>query len=120
MCSTLTQTELSEPCNDKKCSESVSNQTSLPDITFEDIKDNDEKVMFYTGLPNAGTFSSLFDSLDDVNIQTQRKGRGNSESGRPRSLRLVDEFFLLLMRLRLGFWWRTLRDGSMCPNPHAA
>ena len=80
-------------------------QVDRPVLTFEDIQDSDEKVMFYTGIPNAGTFCALFDELDDFQENTQRQRTGSGESsdgGRPRLLRPIDEFFLVLMRLRLG------------------
>jgi hypothetical protein len=76
-------------------------QCRLPDITIEDIEKDDEKMMLYTGLPNAGTFYALFDEMDDAELQTSRSASRKSK-GRPRTLRLVDEFFLVLMRLRLG------------------
>jgi len=62
---------------------------------------NDKKVMFYTGLPNGGTFHALFDEMGDAERATQRQSTGNKK-GRPRQLRMIDEFFLVLMRLRLG------------------
>lgn len=87
-------------------------QVDRPVLTFEDIQDSDEKVMFYTGIPNAGTFCALFDELDDFQENTQRQRTGSGESrdgGRPRLLRPIDEFFLVLMRLRLGI--RTITGG---------
>lgn len=64
--------------------------------------------MFYTGLPNSVTFKLLFDEISDAFDQTKRKGSG--DTGRPRALRLVDEFFLVLMRLRLGLLLEDLAD----------
>lgn len=75
----------------------VSIQTSRPDLTIEDISNSDEKVMFYTGLPNSGTFFVLFDEMGDIcddNVDGNR--------GRRRTLRLQDEFFMVIMCLRLG------------------
>ena len=104
--STLVQTDNDSP----KVVElkSVGIQTTRPDATFEDIQENNEKVMFYTGLPNSGTFKLLFDEMSDAFDQTRRKGAGNN--GRPRALRLVDEVFLVLMRLRLGLLLEDLAD----------
>lgn len=53
---------------------SVGIQTSRPDVTFEDIEGNNDKVMFYTGLPNSGTFKLLFDEMSDAFDRTKRKG----------------------------------------------
>ena len=94
-----TQTDFME--DKPPVSTSVGTQVKLPDISFEDISASDKKVMFYTGIPDAGTFVSLFDEMDDAYSCTRRKGDG-AESGRPRKLRLIDEFFLVMMRLRLG------------------
>jgi len=80
---------------------SVGIQCKMPDISMEDLCANDKKVMFYTGLPNAGTFYALFDEMDDAERATRRNPSGD-RTGRPRQLRIVDEFFLILMRLRLG------------------
>ena len=84
----------------KSCS--VSTQVTLPDITFEDISGEDEEVSFYTGLPNAGTFYALFGMLEDASTHTQKREIASGKSGRPRNLRLIDEFLLILMCLRLG------------------
>lgn len=85
-------------------------QTTRPVLTFEDIKHSDSKVMFYTGIPDAATFEALFDEIkDDATSQTARAS-ASSEVGRPRSLRIIDEFFLVLMRLRLGLLLEDLAD----------
>jgi hypothetical protein len=55
--------------------------------------------MFYTGIPDTGTFHLPFDEMNDITIQRRRK---NSQTGRPRVLQKLDEFFIMLMRLRLG------------------
>ena len=38
-------------------------QVDRPSFTFEDIRDDDDKVLFYTGIPTAGTFECLFDEV---------------------------------------------------------
>lgn len=78
-------------------------QVCRPTFTFEDVAHSDNKVLFYTGLPNTGTFKCLFDELEG-GIEPLKK------TGRPKSLRLVDEFFLVLMRLRLGLLLEDLAD----------
>jgi len=71
---------------------------------YEDLKN----MMFYAGLPSASLFYDVFDEIkDDVHTQTERKLR---EVGRPRSLLLIDEFLLVLMRLRLGLLLEDLAD----------
>ncbi|XP_041376829.1 uncharacterized protein LOC121389298 [Gigantopelta aegis] len=80
-------------------------QTMKPDITIEDIGNRDDKVMFYTGVPNGATFALLFNEMHDMyDVHNERKG------GRPRNLRLIDEFFMVLVRLRLGLLIEDLAD----------
>ena len=57
--------------------------------------------MLCTGIPDAGTFASLFDEMDDAYSCTRRIGDGG-DSGHPRKLRLIVEFSLVMMRFRLG------------------
>ena len=114
--STQTDVDLwtSETCiqTDQSCftfHTDASTQVDKPVFTYENIQHSDEKVLFYTGIPNAATFQALFNEIkDDAEEQTGRKQKPQSrdasadvlqpqtsirgESGRPRSLRLVDEF----------------------------
>lgn len=105
-------------------------EVDRPTLTYEDIKDNDDKVLFYTGIPNSNIFEALFDEIKaDAADNTGRKQtmsdrkkndsekvdeNGNlifvNEVGRPRILRLIDEFLLVLMRLRLGLLLEDLAD----------
>ena len=84
-------------------------QTNLPCMVLEDIKDSDEKLMFYTGIPNHGTFNALFDEVASKAYSEEETEKEN-KGGRPRCLRLVDEFFLVLMRFRLGLLIEDLCD----------
>ncbi|KAL3862565.1 hypothetical protein ACJMK2_008524 [Sinanodonta woodiana] len=85
-------------------------QVNSPVLTFEDIEHDDQKFLFYTGVPNSAIFKALFDEIkDDATSQTARYG-ATSGKGRPRHLRLIDEFFLVLMRLRLGLLLEDLAD----------
>lgn len=105
-------------------------QVERPTLTYEDIREDDNKVLFYSGIPNAYTFEALFDEIKtDAAFQTGRKKKkseneksesapsdenGNfvniNDVGRPRILRLIDEFLLVLMRLRLGLLLEDLAD----------
>ncbi|XP_056000001.1 uncharacterized protein LOC130048037 [Ostrea edulis] len=84
-------------------------QASKPDIVFEDIQESDEKIMFYTGIPNKGTFNLLFNEIVVPYHRTQTDTVKNC-GGRPRCLRIIDEFLLVLMRLRLGLLIEDLSD----------
>lgn len=94
-CNSATQTPVAEY-------RSVACQANKPSLTFHTISSNDSKVLFYTGLPNAGTFKALFDELEP--------GMRGSDKGRPKSLSTIDEFFMVLMRLRLGLLLEDLAD----------
>ena len=84
-------------------------QCEKPQKTIEDIENSMEKCMFYTDVPNAQIVHALFDEMSVVCENTTRnrtncesgdkqRGRTYSESGgRPRRLRPIDEFFLVLM-----------------------
>ncbi|WAR24139.1 ALPL-like protein [Mya arenaria] len=76
-------------------------QAMLPTLVYEDVMDNPSKLNFYTGIPNKGLFNALFDEMGDMQEKPQTRCR-KSSGGRPRALRLIDEFFMVLMRLRLG------------------
>lgn len=118
MISVSTQTESNLKIPGGKVSVGI--RALKPDLTFEDIQHSDELCMFYTGLPNASTFHMIFDELSDAEEHTKRSGNIENQ-GRPRILRLVDELFLVLMRLRLGLLLQDLAQRfhiskSTCSN----
>lgn len=96
-------------------------QCGKPPKTIEDIESSNEKCMFYTGVPNAKIVYTLFDEMSDVCENTTRNRCYSESGGRPRRLRAIDEFFLVLMRLRLGLLLEDLADRffiskSTCAN----
>lgn len=54
---------------------------TMPTLTFDDTSNND-KVLFYTGITDAGTFKILFSELEKGMIK-------NNDSGKRKSLRLT-------------------------------
>nr|XP_022303296.1 uncharacterized protein LOC111110921 [Crassostrea virginica] len=66
-----------------------------PEISIEDIQNSDEKIQFYTGLPDFDAFRALFETLCEF-------GMDDMESDQRMKLRLVDQFLLVMLRLRLG------------------
>lgn len=83
------------------------------------IKDNDHKTRFYTGLPSWLTFLALFQFLEPKasrmtlwcgNKTSKQTLHNQSKVGRKRKLALVDEFFSVLMRLRLGLLVEDVAD----------
>ncbi|XP_069113086.1 uncharacterized protein [Argopecten irradians] len=89
-------------------------QCKLPDITFDDIKDSDDDVMFYTGFPSFALLCMVWRRLKPRaenmsywrgNISAGEKTyqrSGKQKPGPKRKLRVEDEFLLVMMRLRLG------------------
>ncbi|KAJ8303740.1 hypothetical protein KUTeg_018663, partial [Tegillarca granosa] len=70
-------------------------QCNRPFLTFDDICKDNDRIMIYTGIPDGDTFCYLFNKREGGIAKT-------THMDRPRSLRLIDEFFMVLMRLRLG------------------
>ena len=86
-------------------------------ITVERFKKNNSAVNFYTSFPNWDAFLALFRYLNPgplaENITywlssrqttgTQEKGRDEAKRGSNRTLQPLDEYFLVMCRLRQGF-----------------
>lgn len=89
-------------------------------FTIESFKSKDSAAAFYTGFPNWDTFMALFRYLDPgekgENIKywlssntssstdhADDKGSSTTKKGRSRSLRAIDEYFLVMCRLRQDF-----------------
>ena len=102
----------------------ASTQTMRPDISVEDMAKNDEKVRFYTGYVNFSMFMLMFNTflkhgaskLNYWDGEKQSMGEktflteDRNKPGRKRTLRPVDEFLLVMMRLRLGLLQEHLGD----------
>ena len=85
-------------------------------ISVDNIKDDDNKVKFWTGFPNFATFMALFHFLlpraenmnywrgasvcDDFNVSSVK---------RERKLSKLDEFFLVMIRLKVGLFTPVLQ-----------
>lgn len=73
-------------------------QVNMPLLTFDDIRGDDQKSSFYTGIPESAVFDALYDEIvQDAEACTG----GNSDKsvgGRPRNLRLIDEFFMVVSK----------------------
>ena len=85
-------------------------------FSFENIKTEDLLLTFYTGFLNDQTMMALYEYLDPgvngKNVKywlsgqedSQKAAVGNSvKQGRPRTLSLLEEFFLVMCRLRQGY-----------------
>ena len=77
---------------------------------FEYIKHDDEMVRFYTGIPDHATLMALYEEIleDDAKVMRQWEGKKSKgcyadiKPGRHHKLPLLEQFFLTLVRLRLG------------------
>ena len=90
-------------------------RTDLPQITIENVKNDDGKVRFYTGFMSFSVFWMFFSVLvkhgaEKLNYwegesrsmgEKSYQQQGNLKPGRKRFLRPIDEFFMVMMRLRL-------------------
>ncbi|CAG2195836.1 unnamed protein product [Mytilus edulis] len=89
--------------------ETLKNELSKHKFCMETLLTNDENVQFYTGLPNIATFNALLEYLrPKAERLTYWRGKQTSTTGhignrgRVRSLSIDNEFFAVLVRLRLG------------------
>ena len=89
-------------------------------FNIERFRNNDSAINFYTGFPNWNTFMAVIKFMDpgdsgenirywlSLNIHVsadfyEKTGETESKKGRSRTLRPIDEYFLVLCRLRQGF-----------------
>ena len=81
-------------------------ELSVAKFRLQTIAEDDAKVAFYTGFPSYAHLKACFDFLGPSGSQLlyrdSKKVLHQSNKGRPRSLSPMDEFFLTLVRLRLG------------------
>ena len=67
---------------------------------MEHLVVSDDMIHYYTGLPSRHVFNSLYRYIEpSLGNVFHKKG---TSSGRPRKLSPVDEFLLVLMRIKLG------------------
>ena len=81
-------------------------------LTLENIKDNPKQMQFWTGFPSFDNFKAIFDSLEPraknmvywrghMSTSTCTSTRSN-KPGPERKLDLLDEFFMTMVRLKVG------------------
>lgn len=101
------ETDITKMCDntsqtDKVVKKDFGVQVNTPLLTFDDIRGDDQKCVFYTGIPESSTFEALFEEIVEDAEECTGGSKDRSVGGRPRTLRVIDEFFMVLMRLRLG------------------
>ena len=77
---------------------------------LENIKQTDSLIKFYTGFPDFATLMIFYEEIlkDDAEEMRMWKGKDCKDSfdefkcGRPHKLPLLEQFFMTLVRLRLG------------------
>jgi len=90
-------------------------------FSVDKFKESDSQVAFYTGFPSKDVFMEIYTYLDpgengenikyytnstpDVSsdLYNQEEDISEIKKGRPRTLRPLDEYFLVMCRLRQGF-----------------
>ncbi|XP_021346079.1 uncharacterized protein LOC110445671 [Mizuhopecten yessoensis] len=118
-----TQTQL----NKAKCMKSSASQTFVPIFKPEVIENDDEKTKYYTGYPNYATFLLFFTTFckhgaekltywegekrTQLHAEDRKYSHPNIEKpGKKRSLRTIDEFFMVCLKLRHGLRQEFLAD----------
>uniref|UniRef100_G3MQG1 THAP-type domain-containing protein n=1 Tax=Amblyomma maculatum TaxID=34609 RepID=G3MQG1_AMBMU len=82
---------------------------------------NDDDMRFYTGLPSYAMFKTILEFLnpgdngENIRMWSAQQSQPAQQStpsrmGRPKSLTVENEFFLFLVRLRLGLFEKDLAD----------
>ena len=114
-CVSATSTSGSTPQATQTCPPSltdVGTETLMPELVIENIIHSNELIQFYTGLPDSKTFQALFETLMEHGadkLSTESIGEMNPLNlGRKRKLRRIDEFLMVMMRLRLGLLLKDL------------
>ena len=86
--------------------ESLQNQV----FTIDRFQSNDASIHFYTGFPNWDVFMAVFRYLNPGDMGenitywlSSMVTASDSKKGRSRTLRPIDEYFLVMCRLRQGF-----------------
>ncbi|XP_077994916.1 uncharacterized protein LOC144448523 [Glandiceps talaboti] len=89
-------------------------------LTISTIKDDNIQMKFWTGFPNFAIFCAIFEYLESkaVNLQYWRGGKDkhthfhkihdSNKPGPDRKISLQDEFFIVMVRLRVGLFTRDL------------
>ena len=98
-------------------------QVNLPPLTAEDLEGDDQKTRFYTGFVNFGTFMLIFNNLlqvagklnywngkDSLKIKPYIEDKNRHKPGPKRKMRLIDEYLMVFMRLRLGILEQDLAE----------
>ena len=70
----------------------------------QQFSNSDSDMLFYTGLPSYAVFLCIFRFVEPLlsQLNYQPESEFSTIRGRHRALQSVDEFFMILVRLRLA------------------
>ena len=91
------------------------------EFTYDKIKDDSSAVKFYTGFPNSASFEAVLryfePKIKNMHYWTGSKTldkdtslQKSSKPGRKRKLSLQQEFFMVLIRLKVGIFIQDIAD----------
>ena len=95
---------------------SLEEQLCVSKFRLENICEDNNKVLFYTGFPNYTTLKVCFDYLGPavhklIYWGSKKDSHSTSEThGKSKLLTPMEEFFMILVRLCLGLFERDLAD----------
>ena len=97
----------------KKTVMNLEAKLATPKFCIENISRDDLEVTFYTGFPNYICLKACYDYLGPAVNDLKYWGSKDKDAGhgRSRTLSGFNEFFLVLVRLRLGLFEKDLAKG---------
>ena len=91
----------------------LQNQVLSLKFSINNIADSDQKVSFYTGFPTFASFEACYKFLGPAVYELRywtSQQKSFKGKGRTRTLPPMEEFFLVLVRLRLGLFEQDIAD----------
>lgn len=102
-CEASTQTdELTVSYSDASTMTEQENEQEGVPFRFEQIRHDDGAVRFYTGFPSLSVLMICFTFLGDAVANLSYRDHTKLTKGKPHKLSPLNEFFLMLCRLRVG------------------
>ena len=93
---------------------SLEEQLHASKFCLENISKDDDKVLFYTGFPNYTAlkvcYNYLGPAVDNLTYWGSKRDSQSKCHGRNRLLPPIEEFYMVLVRLRLGLFEKDLAD----------
>lgn len=87
---------------------------------LDKIKDDNDAIMFYTSFPNYQCLIAVFKYLEGTtsrlqywkgqNTNSEKRANRSTRLGKKHKLSLLDEFFMVLFRLKVGLFVRDISE----------